>query len=181
MPSRYSLPLARYNPRWLWPDSCAASSRRSRRAPSPHECSARASRRARASVCEKVNRRCPNTMQSRSGWAAATAENTWARLNSTDSPHADQPRRQPRYNSVSGARSRIRIRIGFSLGIVYGATRAGYSRFVAIGDSQTEGLWDGDETTGLLGFADRLAVMLDSLHPGLQYANLAIRGKRLGD
>ncbi|WP_083746274.1 SGNH/GDSL hydrolase family protein [Mycobacterium numidiamassiliense] len=64
---------------------------------------------------------------------------------------------------------------------MYGAIPAGYSRYVAIGDSQTEGLWDGDESTGLLGFADRLAVMLDSLYPGLQYANLAIRGKRLGD
>ncbi|HEV7361857.1 MAG TPA: SGNH/GDSL hydrolase family protein, partial [Mycobacterium sp.] len=64
---------------------------------------------------------------------------------------------------------------------MYGATRAEYSRYVAIGDSQTEGLWDGDETTGLLGFADRLAVMLDTLYPGLQYANLAVRGKKLGD
>jgi lysophospholipase L1-like esterase len=77
--------------------------------------------------------------------------------------------------------SRTGIRIGFSLGVVYGASAAGYRRYVAIGDSQTEGLWDGDETTGLLGFADRLAVMLESLHPGLQYANLAVRSKRLGD
>src|ERR1700722_7057472 len=77
--------------------------------------------------------------------------------------------------------SRISNRIGISLGVVYRAIPAGYSRYVAIGDSQTEGLWDGDETSGLLGFADRLAVMLDSLYPGLQYANLAIRGKRLGD
>lgn len=66
------------------------------------------------------------------------------------------------------------------LGIVSGAIHAGYRRYVAIGDSQTEGLWDGDDTIGLLGFADRLAVMVDSLYPGLQYANLAIRGKRIG-
>lgn len=72
-------------------------------------------------------------------------------------------------------------RIGFSLGIVCGATQAGYSRFVALGDSQTEGLWDGDETTGLVGFADRLTVMLDTLYPGLQYANLTVRGKKLDD
>jgi lysophospholipase L1-like esterase len=65
------------------------------------------------------------------------------------------------------------------LGIVSGAIRAAYHRYVAIGDSQTEGLWDGDDTIGLLGFADRLAVMVDSLYPGLQYANLAIRGKRI--
>ncbi len=61
-----------------------------------------------------------------------------------------------------------------------GAIHPGYRRYVAIGDSQTEGLWDGDDSTGLLGFADRLAAMLDSAYPGLQYANLAIRGKRIG-
>ena len=60
------------------------------------------------------------------------------------------------------------------------AIDAGYRRYVAIGDSQTEGLWDGDDVMGLLGFADRLAAMVDSLWPGLQYANLAIRGKRIG-
>lgn len=60
------------------------------------------------------------------------------------------------------------------------AIDAGYRRYVAIGDSQTEGLWDGNDTIGLLGFADRLAAMVDSLYPGLQYANLAIRGKRIG-
>lgn len=54
-----------------------------------------------------------------------------------------------------------------------------FSRYVAIGDSQTEGLWDGDDDTGLIGFADRLAVMLDTLYPGLMYANLAVRGKQV--
>jgi lysophospholipase L1-like esterase len=68
-----------------------------------------------------------------------------------------------------------------SLGFVLGAIGAGYSRYVAIGDSQTEGLWDGDDVVGLLGFADRLAAMIDSVYPGLQYANLAIRGKRMAD
>jgi len=63
---------------------------------------------------------------------------------------------------------------------VSAAIDAGYRRYVAIGDSQTEGLWDGDDVIGLLGFADRLAAMVDSLWPGLQYANLAIRGKRVG-
>jgi lysophospholipase L1-like esterase len=57
----------------------------------------------------------------------------------------------------------------------------GYTRYVAIGDSQTEGLWDGDDAVGLLGFADRLAVLLDSHHPGLHYANLAIRGTLVAD
>jgi lysophospholipase L1-like esterase len=57
----------------------------------------------------------------------------------------------------------------------------GYSRYVAIGDSQTEGLWDGDDTTGVYGFADRLAVMLDTLQPGVAYANLAVRSRRIRD
>jgi len=56
-----------------------------------------------------------------------------------------------------------------------------FTRYVAIGDSQTEGLWDGDDATGLTGFADRLAATLDRLYPGLLYANLAVRGRRVRD
>ncbi len=56
-----------------------------------------------------------------------------------------------------------------------------YRRYVALGDSQSEGLWDGDESSGMYGFADRLAVLLDAHHPGLSYANLAVRGKRVRD
>ena len=56
-----------------------------------------------------------------------------------------------------------------------------YRRYVALGDSQTEGLWDGNDSDGVVGFADRLAAQLDGLHPGLQYANLAIRGRRIRD
>ena len=56
-----------------------------------------------------------------------------------------------------------------------------YSRYIAIGDSQTEGLWDGDDATGLVGFADRLAAIVDSHYPGLTYANLAVRGRRIRD
>ena len=55
------------------------------------------------------------------------------------------------------------------------------TRFVAIGDSQTEGLWDGDDTVGVKGYADRLAEMLDAQHGGLLYANLAVRGATIGD
>jgi lysophospholipase L1-like esterase len=57
----------------------------------------------------------------------------------------------------------------------------GYRRYVALGDSQTEGLWDGDDEVGLAGFADRLATMIDTHQPGLRYANLAIRGKQIRD
>ncbi len=56
-----------------------------------------------------------------------------------------------------------------------------YHRYVALGDSQTEGLWDGNDSEGIVGFADRLAAELDGLHPGLHYANLAIRGRRIRD
>jgi lysophospholipase L1-like esterase len=65
--------------------------------------------------------------------------------------------------------------------VVHGEFSGGYSRYVALGDSQTEGLWDGDDTTGVYGFADRLAVMLDELNPGVAYANLAVRSKRIRD
>ncbi|MBC6462820.1 SGNH/GDSL hydrolase family protein [Actinomadura sp. HBU206391] len=52
-----------------------------------------------------------------------------------------------------------------------------YSRYVALGDSQTEGLGDGDDITGLRGWADRLAEQLAVTNPGLRYANLAVRGR----
>lgn len=60
-------------------------------------------------------------------------------------------------------------------------TGIGYTRYVALGDSQTEGLWDGDDTAGVAGFADRLAHRLDELWPGISYANLAVRGRRIRD
>ncbi|MFH8611288.1 SGNH/GDSL hydrolase family protein [Streptomyces sp. NPDC018029] len=53
-----------------------------------------------------------------------------------------------------------------------------YARYVAIGDSQTEGLGDGDEEHGYRGWADRLAELLAARNPGLMYANLAVRGRR---
>ncbi|MGW0561919.1 SGNH/GDSL hydrolase family protein [Streptomyces sp. NPDC003016] len=57
---------------------------------------------------------------------------------------------------------------------------APYARYVALGDSQTEGLGDGDDTTGLRGWADRLAEHLAAVNPRLQYANLAVRGRLAG-
>ncbi|MDJ0466541.1 SGNH/GDSL hydrolase family protein [Streptomyces sp. H27-C3] len=59
-------------------------------------------------------------------------------------------------------------------------TEHGYVRYVALGDSQSEGVGDGDDATGLRGLADRLAEQLAVLNPGLQYANLAVRGKLAG-
>lgn len=52
-----------------------------------------------------------------------------------------------------------------------------YSRFVALGDSQTEGLCDPDPRYEYRGWADRLAERLAQLNPELRYANLAVRGK----
>lgn len=56
-----------------------------------------------------------------------------------------------------------------------------YLRYVALGDSQTEGVGDGDDVTGLRGWADRLAEHLAVDNPDLQYANLAVRGRRAGE
>lgn len=53
------------------------------------------------------------------------------------------------------------------------------SRYVAIGDSSTEGLEDPDGYGGYRGWADRLAQHLaDAQAEPLEYANLAIRGLR---
>jgi lysophospholipase L1-like esterase len=55
------------------------------------------------------------------------------------------------------------------------ATR--FQRYVAIGDSSTEGLHDPDGSGGFRGWADRLAEHVAARQGGLEYANLAIRGR----
>lgn len=52
---------------------------------------------------------------------------------------------------------------------------------MAIGDSFTEGVGDVDPTrpNGVRGWADRVAEELVRQHPGVSYANLAIRGRKL--
>src|SRR5690242_9855961 len=58
------------------------------------------------------------------------------------------------------------------------ATR--FSRYVAIGDSTTEGLEDPTpDGRGYRGFADRLAHNLARQQPALLYANLGIRGRKM--
>jgi lysophospholipase L1-like esterase len=67
-----------------------------------------------------------------------------------------------------------------------------WSRYVAVGDSFSEGLWDpyphadgtpapvGTSSDAVMrGWTDRLADALAERSPGLEYANLAIRGKKL--
>ena len=53
-----------------------------------------------------------------------------------------------------------------------------FQRYVALGDSFTEGLNDEIGVDGRhLGWADRFAASVDAVYPGLLYANLAVRGK----
>jgi len=56
-----------------------------------------------------------------------------------------------------------------------------FRRYVALGDSFTEGVGDHDVTlpNGVRGWADRLAAVLAAREPGFEYANLAIRGRKL--
>ncbi|HLM21012.1 MAG TPA: SGNH/GDSL hydrolase family protein, partial [Propionibacteriaceae bacterium] len=55
-----------------------------------------------------------------------------------------------------------------------------FRRYVAIGDSTTEGLEDPDGNGGYRGWADRLAQHIaDNQNEPLEYANLAIRGYRM--
>ena len=58
-------------------------------------------------------------------------------------------------------------------------TELPWSRFVAIGDSFTEGVGDpeADSPGGLRGWADRFAEVLAEHNSDLAYANLAVRGK----
>lgn len=63
----------------------------------------------------------------------------------------------------------------------------GWRRYIAVGDSMTEGLWDPYAEGGqeLRGWADRLAAALSARQVAdggaqLEYANLAVRGRLLG-
>ncbi|SEL95123.1 SGNH/GDSL hydrolase family protein [Rhodococcus maanshanensis] len=57
-----------------------------------------------------------------------------------------------------------------------------FNRYVALGDSFTEGLGDHDpdRPNGLRGWADRVAEQLAAKGEDFRYANLAVRGKLLG-
>jgi lysophospholipase L1-like esterase len=58
---------------------------------------------------------------------------------------------------------------------------AAIGSFAALGDSFTEGLNDPGPGGGYRGWADRFAEILAATNPGLRYANLAVRGKMLGE
>jgi lysophospholipase L1-like esterase len=57
------------------------------------------------------------------------------------------------------------------------ASGGGFRRFVAVGDSTTQGIDDPRAAGGYRGWADRLAERLSEGDPELLYANLAVRGK----
>jgi lysophospholipase L1-like esterase len=57
---------------------------------------------------------------------------------------------------------------------------ATYTSFVAVGDSFTEGMSDGLPDGSYRGWADLLAARLAARTPGFRYANLAVRGKLIG-
>lgn len=59
--------------------------------------------------------------------------------------------------------------------------RVPYLRYVALGDSSTEGLDDPDGAGGFRGWADRFAEHVHASSPDLAYANLAVRGKLVGE
>lgn len=55
----------------------------------------------------------------------------------------------------------------------------GWMRYVALGDSFTEGIGDPRRDGRDRGWADRVAEALAAGQPGFRYANLAVRGRRL--
>jgi len=57
---------------------------------------------------------------------------------------------------------------------------ASYTRFIALGDSFTEGMQDEKVNEQYRGWADRVAQALASQTPGFTYLNLAVRGKLVG-
>ena len=57
-------------------------------------------------------------------------------------------------------------------------TKPRYNRYVAIGDSSTEGIDDPDGAGGFRGWANRLAERIEATQGSLLYANLAVRGRR---
>ena len=51
-----------------------------------------------------------------------------------------------------------------------------FERYVAVGDSSTEGLTDVDDDGNFRGWSRRLAARIAELQGGLLYANLGVRG-----
>jgi lysophospholipase L1-like esterase len=63
--------------------------------------------------------------------------------------------------------------------VLAGKPARAFGRFVALGDSTTEGLEDPYPDGSYRGWADRLAADLSTVNPDLLYANLAVRGRKV--
>src|SRR4029079_12349103 len=97
---------------------------------------------------------------------------------------SSRPRRRSRSSSLTGAGSRQPPELDFRAGNP-GAPGSGrrqnsavFRRYVALGDSTTEGMDDPRPDGTYRGWADRLAERLTQDNPNLLYANLAVRGRR---
>jgi lysophospholipase L1-like esterase len=83
-------------------------------------------------------------------------------------------------NLAQGRRGRRARASGWTLWQGARVPAAAFRRYVALGDSTTEGLEDPyPDGSGYRGFADLLAARLAALDPEVRYANLAIRGRKL--
>jgi lysophospholipase L1-like esterase len=82
---------------------------------------------------------------------------------------------------VSSTHAQARHSTAHSLTTNGSTQTAGISRYVALGDSFTEGVGDPHHSSrnGLRGWADRVASQLAQHNPGFQYANLAVRGRTM--
>jgi lysophospholipase L1-like esterase len=67
------------------------------------------------------------------------------------------------------------------MAVMAGSRAPSFQRYVALGDSFTEGVGDPDphRPNGVRGWADRFAEVMSEHDPGFRYANLAIRGRKL--
>ena len=99
---------------------------------------------------------------------------SWASVCDQLLVHFDEARALRTVDSSLRARRRTRPEPTAAVG----ARR--WRRYVALGDSLTEGLCDPAPDGSLRGWADRLALLL-AARGGLHYANLAIRSKRVRD
>ena len=88
------------------------------------------------------------------------------------------PTTSPRIHLFSDSLDRMQT--GTASGDGISTASGAFARYVAIGDSTTEGLEDPtSDGVAYVGFADRLAARLARDQPGLLYANLGIRGRKM--